>query len=701
MCLALAGALLLSQLVSYASGQCADLLTTAGSDCATYIASGVSCDATFCDTCDYAYHCDTTCSATCSAECGDVAGTGMSCMGLVLMGAYDCATLTSLGYCDTCPYCLEALAAPPPPPPPQCQDLANDYTCATRIAAGMTCAADFCNTVASDGTNECAYAGQCDATCSEFCDAPTCAGIGDGSGAFYSCANLVMHPTGAYNCASLGALGLCGDCPICTPAAPLGCDSAVCSFSDMGCNNFLDSAGLDSGAMGLPAGTPLTCEYLLDNHIACGDVIGSNYVHEYCEFSCGTCTACLHAYGANPDADGAYHMVTAYDFMTGTNTEITMAMRMTAALDACDAGVSISVSVAGAEVATFSMAPEARNASFVVPIPNPTVAGLHSIFFAATGSDGTAISMTIPPVVVTVHDCNCYDDDAGLQSLLANDAITCKTAAALYGCGISQMAICGASCPANICTCEAADPSAACQVIGNGPLTGMQGETDPVTGGQLFWTPTGGNYLNALDSPWMQNQLGAVGLTFGAGAFTSIHIGYFCDYITSVSGACSAPVEGLFPVVSLADSGLCDAACGVCAVPSNYNECTPTSGCDACFDAVAAATATTVGSCTAADGTQGCGLAGCGPSIAAARYAVNSCPAVQPAFYDAHRFVSGYDGLVAAEAACDTDSCANQYYAVEHSCYGTNTNVCTTDPGNPTNPCLDAIAALDAAGCTR
>eukprot|EP01052_Picozoa_sp_SAG31_P023488 SAG31_NODE_1940_length_6860_cov_4.116540_1_plen_1746_part_10 len=274
---------------------------------------------------------------------------------------------------------------------------------------------------------------------------------------------------------------------------------------------------------------------------------------------------------------------------------------------------------------------------------------------------------------------------------------------ALYGCSLSQMGVCGASCAHPYCECDAVNTTALpCSPIGTGPLTALEGDIDPVTGAQQFWTPSDDvGYVNALDTPWWQYQFGFVGLTFGSGEFTTTHVPHYCDYITSQPGACESLVEGLFPAVTLAESGLCDAACGACQPPNDYTGCTPTSGCNTCISAVATAVSYVQGNCSSTTSTGfTCQRSGCAQSIAFARQTVNTCPALPAEFWDAHQFVSNYDTLVNAEMSCTTDSCLHQYHMVEQGCYGSNfASTCRQDTSE-SNACLDAIDVLEPLNCT-
>ena len=195
---------------------CADVATVAPNDCASLIAAGNTCAATFCDTCAYAGYCDTTCAAengACTADCTVTGADGsmVSCAGYVASGT-TCDTLTgTYGVCTSCPTCVATPPPPPgPPPAPTCADVAtaapND--CASLIAAGNTCAATFCAT--------CAHAGYCDTTCASVlgeCTADCTITAADGG--LTSCAGYVAS---GQTCAVLTAAGHCTNCPTCIVA---------------------------------------------------------------------------------------------------------------------------------------------------------------------------------------------------------------------------------------------------------------------------------------------------------------------------------------------------------------------------------------------------------------------------------------------------------------------------------------------------
>ena len=162
------------------AASCADDDTAAsvasgGYDCATLSAHGY-CSSMFCPTCDYAGSCDASCDycptpAPTQASCADddTAASAAS-------GGYDCAALSAYGYCSSmfCPTCDYAgscdascnYCATPAPTQASCADddtaasaASGGYDCATLSTYGY-CSSMFCPT--------CDYAGSCDASC-DYC----------------------------------------------------------------------------------------------------------------------------------------------------------------------------------------------------------------------------------------------------------------------------------------------------------------------------------------------------------------------------------------------------------------------------------------------------------------------------------------------------------------------------------------------------
>ena len=267
------------------TAQCLDLLVTAEGDCATYIASGLTCDNTFCPSCDYAAHCDAACEGefgACPTECQIDFGSGTvySCQALVESDQYTCDELITNSHCTACPYCT---APPPPPPPPVapggCADIlvGENADCATYIASGLTCASAFCPT--------CDYAAYCDSTCeSELGGCPVECQVST-MGGTYSCQALVAAET--FTCEELLAQDHCTSCASCsvapTPPPPVLVDvnsTATVRYvmnCDVTVTNGLDvESGAGSCAANIASGT-----------YTCSDFETGGVAEGYCNRECG------------------------------------------------------------------------------------------------------------------------------------------------------------------------------------------------------------------------------------------------------------------------------------------------------------------------------------------------------------------------------------------------------------------------------
>ena len=168
-----------------------------GYECSTLASAGY-CDSYLCPTCAYSGICDETCGfcptpAPTMAPCVDDDMTAS-----VLTG-YECSTLSSAGYCDAylCPVCAysgicdETCGYCPTPAPTMAPCVDDDmtasaltgYECATLSSAGY-CDAYLCPA--------CAYSGICDETCG-YC--PTSSDVVSGSPTMSPVPSLSFSPT--------------------------------------------------------------------------------------------------------------------------------------------------------------------------------------------------------------------------------------------------------------------------------------------------------------------------------------------------------------------------------------------------------------------------------------------------------------------------------------------------------------------------